>query len=121
MTQQNPNSPASQPASADERPHKPADDREEVYFHGSPMLRGAMGQLILCTLISLGLLAIPIALAIYDKNPPILVWLIAIVLATLVILIPTLMAKRVRYRISNYRVDFERGLLSKTIDTLELW
>jgi hypothetical protein len=26
-----------------------------------------------------------------------------------------------RYRITNYRIDFERGWLGKTIDTLELW
>ena len=26
-----------------------------------------------------------------------------------------------RYRISNYRIDYERGVLSKNIDTLELW
>jgi hypothetical protein len=27
----------------------------------------------------------------------------------------------VRYRITNYRIDFERGILGKKIDTLELW
>ena len=26
-----------------------------------------------------------------------------------------------RYRITNYRIDFERGILTKRIDTLELW
>jgi uncharacterized membrane protein YdbT with pleckstrin-like domain len=34
---------------------------------------------------------------------------------------PVLMQRTVRYRVSNYRIDYERGLLSKTIDTLELW
>jgi len=36
-------------------------------------------------------------------------------------LTPILMTKTYRYRISNYRIDFERGLLSRSIDTLELW
>ena len=30
-------------------------------------------------------------------------------------------ARTIRYRISNYRIDYERGWLSKSIDTLELW
>ncbi len=35
--------------------------------------------------------------------------------------LPMLKAKTIRYRISNYRIDFERGWFSKDIDTLELW
>ena len=34
---------------------------------------------------------------------------------------PIIWARTIRYRISNYRIDFERGLLGKTIDTTELW
>jgi uncharacterized membrane protein YdbT with pleckstrin-like domain len=34
---------------------------------------------------------------------------------------PWLTTRTVRYRISNYRIDYERGILSKNIDTLELW
>ena len=29
--------------------------------------------------------------------------------------------KSIRYRISNYRIDYERGIISKDINTLELW
>jgi uncharacterized membrane protein YdbT with pleckstrin-like domain len=29
--------------------------------------------------------------------------------------------RAVRYRVSNYRIDLERGIFSKNIDTLELW
>jgi hypothetical protein len=36
-------------------------------------------------------------------------------------LIPKLMTKTIRYRITNYRIDFERGIFSRDIDTLELW
>ena len=36
-------------------------------------------------------------------------------------MIPVLQLRARRYRITNYRIDFERGFFSKTIDTLELW
>ena len=36
-------------------------------------------------------------------------------------IVPWLRTKMIRYRISNYRIDYERGLLGKNIDTLELW
>ena len=32
-----------------------------------------------------------------------------------------LRALTIRYRITNYRIDYERGLIGKDIDTLELW
>jgi hypothetical protein len=35
--------------------------------------------------------------------------------------IPVIIMKSVRYRVSNYRIDFERGIFGKKIDTLELW
>ena len=34
---------------------------------------------------------------------------------------PLAARKRYRFRITNYRIDFERGLLAHNIDTLELW
>jgi uncharacterized membrane protein YdbT with pleckstrin-like domain len=42
-------------------------------------------------------------------------------LAILFLLVPWVLTRMRRYRISNYRIDYERGLLSKRIDTLELW
>ena len=32
-----------------------------------------------------------------------------------------ILTRSMRYRISNYRIDYERGVFSKDIDTLELW
>jgi membrane protein YdbS with pleckstrin-like domain len=109
---------------AEDRPHKPADDREEVYFQGSPMIRGELGKLITCTVLGLVLIAIPFVYRFlqHDKHMP--VWwvtLACIVIGILIMTIPWFATKFVRYRISNYRIDFERGLLSKDIDTLELW
>ena len=34
---------------------------------------------------------------------------------------PFILVRTLRDRISNYRIDYERGIFSKNIDTLELW
>jgi hypothetical protein len=34
---------------------------------------------------------------------------------------PFILVRTLRYRISNYRIDYERGIFSKNIDTLELY
>jgi len=102
----------------EERPHKPADDREEVYYEGSPQLRGEAGKIIAAGLLAAALLAGGVFLFISG------LWPFAIacfVLAILALAIPIIFTKSVRYRISNYRIDYERGILSRRIDTLELW
>src|SRR5207244_11112182 len=38
-------------------PHRPADDKEEVYFEGSPPLRGHIGMVLLYGLIGIILIA----------------------------------------------------------------
>ena len=109
-------------ASGDDRPHKPADDREEVYFEGSPLLRAEVARFVVAGLIAVALIAVPILFRIY--KPGVLPWWVAVVLvllAVVVMVIPIWLTKSVRYRISNYRIDYERGILSKNIDTLELW
>lgn len=106
---------------ASERPHKPADDREEVYFEGSPLLRAHLGTLALCTLIAAAFIAAPIVLYVLNRALPWWASLLLVVLGILSFVVPVLVIRSVRYRISNYRIDFERGILSKSIDTLELW
>jgi membrane protein YdbS with pleckstrin-like domain len=104
------------PAADRERPHKPADDREEVYFQGSPMMRGEIGKLLFCWILAVAM----VAAAIYFQAP----WYViaaAIAVGLIIVIVPWVLTKMIRYRISNYRVDFESGLLSKRIDTLELW
>jgi membrane protein YdbS with pleckstrin-like domain len=103
-------------------PHRATEDREEVYYEGSPMLRGDIGKFFLLWLLGLALMASPIFYRVFKG-----VWLhwivtlVAIVAGLLIMWIPVLIMKSVRYRISNYRIDFERGILGKKIDTLELW
>jgi len=106
-------------------PHKPADDTEQIYYEGSPMVRGVLGRGIWWCLLGVLLIAVPIA-AYFIRQPhsflsPWWLSLVPIVIGLVLFFIPMLKTKTVRYRITNYRIDFERGWFSKDIDTLELW
>src|SRR5438045_81508 len=100
------------PAARDEEihPHTPADDKEEVYFEGSPLLRGDLGRFFICAIIAALLIAIPILGDRYQSSfmRP-WVWIVCFVLAIICLLIPFIIIRTVRYRITNYRIDFERG------------
>lgn len=101
----------------------PAGDIETVYFQGSPMLRGELMQTTLFTLAGLLLAAAPALVWMFAPADYHFWWLwpIGLVLGFIVILVPILITKRTKYRISNYRIDREIGILSKRIETLELW
>ncbi|MDB5357836.1 MAG: uncharacterized protein JWN24_4289 [Phycisphaerales bacterium] len=120
-----PNAPQSDqpqsPLSAN-KPHRPADDTEEVYYEGSPLIRGAVSKGILWELLGLALIAAPWVITIVLKTHlPVGVFAALVVIGLIIVCIPPLRAMTVRFRITNYRIDYERGLLGKDIDTLELW
>jgi uncharacterized membrane protein YdbT with pleckstrin-like domain len=103
-------------------PHTPADDTEQVYFEGSPLLRNELGKVILYGIGGLVLLAIGIAnLVRWKMDWPWWVYLGLLAAAALITFFPMLMRRTVRYRITNYRIDITYGVLSKSTDTIELW
>jgi uncharacterized membrane protein YdbT with pleckstrin-like domain len=112
--------PATEPAAA---PHRPPDDAEEVYFEGSPLLRGALGKNMLWFLLGLILIAAAVAIPVMFRQSKFPWWadLALAIVGIIFLLVPVIRTKTVRYRVTNYRIDYERGLLSKNIDTLELW
>ena len=120
MTQPNPQPVGSIPPAED--PHRTPGDEEIVYFEGRPLLRADQAKAIMWLLIGLALIALPVLAWLLEWT-----WwhwsmtLIAIVIALIVMLTPWMILRATRYRISNYRIDFERGILKKKIDTLELW
>jgi membrane protein YdbS with pleckstrin-like domain len=121
MTQPVSDIPDPQAAPAD-RPHKPAGDTEEVYFEGSPLLRGELAKGFLWLLAGGLLVIVPILIRVYhDDWPPALFSLAMVVIGLILLFVPWIRAKSHRFRITNYRIDFQRGLLSRNIDTLELW
>lgn len=109
----------------DATPHRPADDTEQVYFAGSPMLRGELAKGWPWMLLGLAILAAPIVIKLLSKEGTMnihwWVYVAAFVVGLLILLVPWIKTKTVRYKITNYRIDIERGLLSRKIDTLELW
>ena len=106
----------------DDRHDRPDDSKEEVYYEGSPMVRGEMGMFILWTVIGLALIAAPFVwYFLQDYWWPWYVIVGLVLIGLMLMVIPVLVVKQFRYRISNHRIDFERGLLGKKIDTMELW
>jgi hypothetical protein len=101
-------------------PHSEPDDREEIYFDGSPPIRAHWAKLLLAYLASL-LLILVAAILIDKRKGPLPVPMLMIMIALILPGLPMILVRSVRYRISNYRIDFERGLLAKNIDTMELW
>ena len=110
------------PQVGEERPHRPADDKEEIYFEGSPLLRGELGKTFLFGVIGVLIIASPfIYHAVQEQWPPWWVTAAAILIGIGVLLLPVLIIRSTRYRVSNYRIDWEHGIFSRSIDTLELW
>ena len=118
-----PSDPSLDPARADTQ----AADQERVYFEGSPLVRGHLGRFLIYALIGALLIASPFLyryMISSDESWPPGGWvtvLVLILLGLIVLIIPILAAKALRYRVSSYRIDYERGILSKTGDTMELW
>jgi membrane protein YdbS with pleckstrin-like domain len=106
---------------ADDRPHRPADDTEEVYFEGSPLLRAQVSRMLAWGFVAVVLIAGIFLVRHFSPGAPWWVGLILFALAVIAVFIPIISTKTVRYRITNYRIDFGQGLLSRNIDTLELW
>lgn len=96
-------------------------DDPVVYYEGSPRLRGELGTLFLWTLIGLVFISGPFLLAWSGVSVVWYVYVIGIAVGLICWVIPSLLIRRNYYRITNYRIDWEHGLIFKKMDTLELW
>lgn len=95
---------------------------EQVFYEGSPLARGSLGTLFLWGAIGILLIAAPFVFYFLQKYWwPWYVVLACVVIGLIALVIPVIATRTLRYRISSYRIDFERGLFGKRIDTLELW
>lgn len=95
-------------------------DTEAVYYEGHPRLRGEIGMLLVWTIVAAVLAAVGYLLW---QREIVSVWVMLglFVLAVLAVFIPAILVRRSRYRLTNYRIDFEFGILFKRYETLELW
>lgn len=114
-----------EPVSTDpDRTHAPPSDSEEVYFQGSPRALSEPGKVFLFPLVGTVLIATPFLYRYFMPSHDWPIWWLCLGLVAIGLIlwtIPTLLARSVRYRISNYRIDYERGFFTKDIDTIELW
>ncbi|MDB5173419.1 MAG: hypothetical protein JWN51_2192 [Phycisphaerales bacterium] len=104
------------------KPHAPPTDDESVYYAGSPFFGGKPEQVIVLGVLGTLLLFSPIIIRVLAHRWPPGWMAIALEVAGVIVwLVPLFITKAVRYRITNYRIDYERGVVSKNINTLELW
>jgi membrane protein YdbS with pleckstrin-like domain len=114
------------PITGNPLPHKEADDTEQVYFQGSPLLRAEIATGFWWILAGLIVIAIPITWGVLAKPgsssvPPWWAYLAGAVIGLILILVPWIKTKAIRYKITNYRIDIERGIIARRINTMELW
>jgi len=81
-----------------------------------------LGRGLLWIALALLIIAAPILLAVFTEMLiPWWAYVAAVVVGIALFLVPWLRVKAIGYRITNYRIDYEKGLIGRTIDTLELW
>jgi uncharacterized membrane protein YdbT with pleckstrin-like domain len=102
-------------------PHRPPDDKEEVYYEGTPLVRGRLAHIAGFGIAGLAFIIAPFVLSHFNMRPPWWVNVVLVLIGIGLVAMPTFLVKRTRYRVTNYRIDFERGWLSTNIDTVELW
>lgn len=98
-----------------------ADDTQIIYYDGSPKLRGELGLLFVWTVIGVVLIAIAVLLVHAQVQHGYWYLAVALLLAIGCWWMPSMIVRREHFRITNYRIDMERGLLFKDLETLELW
>lgn len=111
-------------------PHAPPTDEESTYFAGPPLLGGKPEKVL--GLIALGtfFLLVPTIFRIckgdwlteaYTGGTGTCMTVVLSVVGGILLVVSMIVARSVYYRISNYRIDYERGILARDISSLELW
>ena len=123
MTQPNiPATPATPPTTTSATGAVGPPDQEIVYYEGRPLLRADQAKAAFWLIVGVVLIALPILASIFEWQ-----WwrtwmtIASIIGAILAVVLPWMIIRTTRYRITSYRIDFERGIITKKIDTLELW
>jgi membrane protein YdbS with pleckstrin-like domain len=95
-------------------------DAETIYYEGHPRLRGELGMLLTWTVVAVVLIGVGYLLWQQDISG-IWVMLGLFVAGILAVCVPAILVRRSRYKLTNYRIDYEFGILFKRYETLELW
>jgi membrane protein YdbS with pleckstrin-like domain len=99
-----------------------SEESEVVFFEGSPNVLGEVRLLLGCFAAFLILVSIPFVVHYFNSTLlPWWGWLICFVLGIGIMAFPPVWVKRLRYRISNTRIDTREGLLTIREGTIWLW
>jgi membrane protein YdbS with pleckstrin-like domain len=99
-----------------------AEEQEVVFFEGSPNVLGEVGLVLGCFAAFVILVSMPFVIHYFRTDLlPWWGWLAFFALGIGMMAIPPLWVRRLRYRISNTRIDTREGLLTIREGTIWLW
>ena len=114
--------PPQPPMVADARVTHNPEMQEQVIYDGPVSWIGRRWAFFWTYLLALLLIIVPIGIRIWTQiNEPWWVIAGAVILAVVLVVGQGFYHGTMRFRITNYRIDYERGMLTRKIDSLELW
>ena len=100
---------------------KGADVERKMLYDGSPSWKAFLGHYLAAIVLALAVMAIALAISRSTTKAKVLDVVLPIALATVYCFGITFYRKSIRFRVTNTVIEFERGMLSKRIDVLQLW
>jgi len=100
---------------------KGADVERKMLYDGSPSWKAFLGHYLAAIVLALVVMAIALAISRATTKAKVLDVVIPVALATVYCFGITFYRKSIRFRVTNTVIEFERGMLSKRIDVLQLW
>ncbi|HSN25432.1 MAG TPA: PH domain-containing protein [Kofleriaceae bacterium] len=95
----------------------------KMLYDGSPSWKAYLGHYILAVVAAVVILAVARAISgsTASTKTKVLDVLLPVAIATVYCFAITFYRKSIRFRVTNTVIEFERGMLSKRIDVLQLW
>jgi len=119
------------PAPEDKQPAAPfareagkgADVERKMLYDGSPSWKAYLGHYLAAIVLALAVMAIALAVSgsAAATKTKVLDVMLPVVIATVYCFGITFYRKSIRFRVTNTVIEYERGMLSKRIDVLQLW
>lgn len=115
--------PAQEPAAAPfaREAGKGAEVERKMLYDGSPSWKAFLGHYLAAVVLALVVMAIALAVSGSATKTRVLAVVLPIALATVYCFGITFYRKSIRFRVTNTVIEYERGMLSKRIDVLQLW
>lgn len=102
---------------------KAADVERKMLYDGSPSWKAFLGHYLLAIVAAVVIMAVAreVSGSTATTKTKVLDVLLPVAIATVYCFAITFYRKSIRFRVTNTVIEFERGMLSKRIDVLQLW